>query len=99
MENLFAKKFPGLFTIATNGNYMLAVESWFTDRGRSEWIMQPNIFAVLQSYTLFKNHISFVEGIISFERAETNHDKVASPKQQYNMAHNLYKISSCVLCG
>ena len=51
MENLFANNFPGLFTIATNGHYMLAeiVGSWFTARGRSEWIIQPNIFAVLRS--------------------------------------------------
>ena len=51
MENLFAKNFPALFPVATNGDYMLAeiVGSLFTARGRSEWIMQLNIFAVLWS--------------------------------------------------
>ena len=46
------------------------------------------------------------ERIISFERAETNHDKVALPKQQSNETsiyivslHNLHKLSSCVFCG
>ena len=72
MENFFAMNFPGLFTIETNGDYMLAeiVGSSLTARGRSEWIMQLNIFAVLRSYTPLKSHISFGEGIISFQRAE-----------------------------
>ena len=44
------------------------------------------------------------ERITSFERAETNHDKVALPKQQSNetsiyIVHNLHKLSSCVFCG
>ena len=46
--------------------------------------MQLKIFAVLRSETLFKSHISVGEQlpVISFGRAETNHDEVASPKQQ-----------------
>ena len=49
MENLFTENFPGLFTIATDVDYMLAeiVGSSFTALGRSESIMQLNIFAVL----------------------------------------------------
>ena len=44
------------------------------------------------------------ERIICFDRAETNHDKVASPKQQSNeasihIAHNLHILSSCAFCG
>ena len=36
-------------------------------------------------------------------RAKSNHDKVASPKQQSNevsiyVAHNLHKLSNCVFC-
>ena len=47
------------------------------------------------------SEIEIGEQIISFERAETNHDKVASPKRQSNeasiyIAHNLHKLSSCV---
>ena len=39
MENLLAKNFPGLFTIATNGDYMV------TEVGLL--LVEPNIFAVL----------------------------------------------------
>ena len=51
---------------------------------------------------LFKSHTSFGERIISFGRAETNDDKVASPKQQsvqwgvLHIAHNLHKLPSRV---
>ena len=80
MENLFAKNFPGLFTIVTNGDYMRAeiVGSSFTAHGRTKWIMQLNIFAVLRSYTFFKSHICFGVRVISFQRAEANHDKQQS---------------------
>ena len=40
------------------------------------------------------------ERIISFDRAETNHDKVASPKQQSNLhCTHLHKLKSFVFCG
>ena len=47
------------------------------------------------------SHISCGKGIISFERAETNHDKMASPKQQTDaasiyIAHDLHKLSGCL---
>ena len=72
--------------------------SLFTARGWSEWIMQLNIFAVLWFLTLCKSHTSFGERIISFWRAETNHDKVASPNNSQaneasiHIAHNLHKL-------
>ena len=50
MEIMFEKNFPGLFRVATNGNYMLAemVQSSFTARERSDQVnMQLNIFARL----------------------------------------------------
>ena len=41
--------------------------------------------------------------MISFKRAEMNHDKVASPNKSYEasiyIAHNLNKLSSSVFCG
>ena len=66
--------------------------------------MQLNIFAVLRSklFSREKPYISFEEQIIPFERVETSHDKVASPKQRSNEASiyivhiNLHKLSSCV---
>ena len=77
-----------VFLIAFNGDYMLPeiVGSSFIARGRLELIKQLNIFPVLRSQTLFRSHNSFGERVISFERADTNHDKVASPKQQWNEA-------------
>ena len=50
MENLFLNNFPGIFQLMAITN-MLAeiVGSSFTSRGRSERIMQLNIFAMLRS--------------------------------------------------
>ena len=49
MENLFGKNFPGLFPIATNDTNDEIVWNSFTAGEQSEWIMQLNIFAVLQT--------------------------------------------------
>ena len=70
-------------------------------------LLYPTVLSVLIiiltgiSHTLEESRISFGERRISFERAETNHDKVASPKQQSNeasiyIAHNSHRLSSYV---
>ena len=67
--------------------------SSFTARGRSECIMQLNLvasegrldersweqnfFCMQLNIFAVLRHVSFGERIISFERAKTNHDKVA----------------------
>ena len=53
--------------------------------------MQLDTFAVLRSSRV----ISPLERIISFDRAETNHDKVASPKQQSNEV-SIYIAHICI---
>ena len=85
MENLFANNFPGLFS--TNGDYYASRNcrkfvyfSWAIRVNHAAGYLCP--VAILNP---FQESYLLGERIISFDRAETNHDdKVASPKQQSN---------------
>ena len=101
MENLFAKNFPGLFTILTNSDYML------TEMTRNcrkfvycSWAIRVNHSAGhLCSVAIlnpFQESYLLCRANNLFERAETYHHKVASPKQQSNEA-SIY-ITLHIIC-
>ena len=79
MDNLFAKNFPGLYQLMAITNMLTEiVGSSFRVNHAAEYLCRVAILNPFQESYLLG------ERIISFERAETNHDKVASPKQQSN---------------
>ena len=95
MENLFANNFPGLFS--TNGDY-------FASRNCRKlvyfsWAIRVNHAAGYLCRVAILNPFqeSYLPGerIISFDRAETNHDKVTSPKQQANEV-SIYIAHICI---
>ena len=95
MENLFANNFPGLFS--TNGDYYASRNCrkfvYFS------WAIQVNHTAGylcrVAILNPFQESYLLGERIISFDRAETNHDKVASPKQKSNEV-SIYIAHICV---
>ena len=95
LENLFANNFPGLFS--TNGDY-------FASRNCRKfvyfsWAIRVNHAAGylcrVAILNPFQESYLLGERIISFDRAETNHDKVASPKQQSNEV-SIYIAHICI---
>ena len=95
MENLFANNFPGLFS--TNGDY-------FAGRNCRKfvyfsWAIRVNHAAGylcrVAILNPFQESYLLGERIISFDRADTNHDKVASPKQQSNEV-SIYIAHICI---
>ena len=95
MENLFANNFPGLFS--TNGDY-------FASRNCRKfvyfsWAIRVNHAAGylcrVAILNPFQESYLLGERIISIDRAETNHDKVASPKQQSNEV-SIYIAHICI---
>ena len=94
MENLFANNFPGLFS--TYGDYYASRNCrkfvYFS------WAIRVNHAAGYLCRVAILNPFqeSYLLGErISFDRAETNHDKVASPKQQSNEV-SIYIAHICI---
>ena len=97
MENLFAKIFQVFFQLQSNGDY-------FASRNCRKfvyfsWAIRVNHAAGYLCRVAISNPFqeSYLLGerIISFDRAETNHDKVASPKQQSNEV-SIYIAYICI---
>ena len=93
MENLFANNSPGLFS--TNGDYYASRNCrkfvYFS------WAIRVNHAAgyLCRVAIPFQESYLLGERIISFDRAETNHDRVASPKQQSNEV-SIYIAHICI---